>query len=63
MDEALKKKLKEKSRVIRQDIIEMLCEAGSGHPGGSLELFYQKAMPARFFMPRWQRKDTLINLT
>jgi transketolase len=38
MDEALKKKLKEKSRVIRQDIIEMLCEAGSGHPGGSLSI-------------------------
>lgn len=38
MDKALKKKLQEKSRVIRQDIIEMLCEAGSGHPGGSLSI-------------------------
>lgn len=38
MDKALKKKLQEKSKVIRQDIIEMLCEAGSGHPGGSLSI-------------------------
>ncbi|MDD5601126.1 MAG: transketolase [Actinomycetota bacterium] len=38
MDSELKKKLQEKEKIIRQDIIEMLCEAGSGHPGGSLSI-------------------------
>jgi len=38
MDEKLKTKLKEKARDIRVDIIEMLCAAGSGHPGGSLSM-------------------------
>ena len=38
MDSELKKKLQEKAKIIRQDIIEMLCEAGSGHPGGSLSI-------------------------
>jgi len=28
--------VKEKARVIRRDIIEMLGQAGSGHTGGSL---------------------------
>ncbi|MCI5635690.1 MAG: transketolase, partial [Sarcina ventriculi] len=28
--------LKEISRVIRKDIVEMLTESASGHPGGSL---------------------------
>ncbi len=38
MDKTLKKKLQEKARDIRRDIIEMICEAGSGHPGGSLSM-------------------------
>jgi len=28
-------KLKETARQIRRDIVTMLAEAGSGHPGGS----------------------------
>ncbi len=38
MDQDLKKKLEEKAKDIRKDILEMLCEAGSGHPGGSLSI-------------------------
>ena len=38
MDSELKKKLHEKAKIIRKDIIEMLCEAGSGHPGGALSI-------------------------
>ncbi|MDD7372422.1 MAG: transketolase, partial [Sarcina ventriculi] len=30
--------LKEISRVIRKDIVEMLTESASGHPGGSLSI-------------------------
>ena len=29
-------KLKETARTLRKDIIEMLAESNSGHPGGSL---------------------------
>ncbi len=38
MDQDLKKKLEEKAKDIRKDILEMICEAGSGHPGGSLSI-------------------------
>lgn len=38
MDLELKKLLEEKAKDIRVDIIEMLCAAGSGHPGGSLSM-------------------------
>jgi len=38
MNETLKKKLEEMTQTIRVDIVKMLCEAGSGHPGGSLSM-------------------------
>lgn len=38
MDQKFKKLLEEKARDIRVDIMEMLCAAGSGHPGGSLSM-------------------------
>ena len=38
MDEAKRKELEEMAKKIRVDIVEMICEAGSGHPGGSLSL-------------------------
>jgi len=38
MNKEKKKELEEMARKIRIDIVEMLCEAGSGHPGGSLSL-------------------------
>lgn len=38
MDQTLKKEIRQKTMDIRQDIVEMLCAAGSGHPGGSLSM-------------------------
>ncbi len=38
MDKEDKKLLKEMAEKIRVDIVEMLCEAGSGHSGGSLSM-------------------------
>ncbi|MCJ7666610.1 MAG: transketolase [Actinobacteria bacterium] len=38
MDVKLKEMLKQKAKDIRVDIVEMLCAAGSGHPGGSLSM-------------------------
>ena len=38
MDSAKKEMLQKKAADIRIDIMEMLCEAGSGHSGGSLSV-------------------------
>ena len=38
MDKAKKEMLQKKASEIRIDIMEMLCEAGSGHSGGSLSI-------------------------
>jgi transketolase len=38
MDDKTRQSLIEMSKKIRIDIIEMLCESGSGHPGGSLSI-------------------------
>lgn len=38
MDEVKKKELTEMAKKLRIDILEMLCEAGSGHSGGSLSM-------------------------
>ncbi|MCG9479862.1 MAG: transketolase [Actinomycetia bacterium] len=38
MEEEMKKKLQQSAKAIRVDIIDMLCEAGSGHPGGALSM-------------------------
>ena len=38
MDSEMKKMLGEKAEDIRVNIIDMLCESGSGHPGGSLSM-------------------------
>ncbi|TET51277.1 MAG: transketolase [Actinomycetota bacterium] len=38
MDVKSKEMLEQKAKDIRVDIVEMLCAAGSGHPGGSLSL-------------------------
>ncbi len=38
MEEKAKEKLSEVAKTLRVDIIEMLCEAGSGHPGGALSM-------------------------
>lgn len=58
--------LKALSRELRVDIIRMLVEAGSGHPGGSLScidllttLFFHK-MRHRPKEPQWADRDRLV---
>jgi transketolase len=65
-EQALVSRLKEQARQIRRDIIIMLAEAGSGHPGGSLSaadilacLYFQvmRHDPAR---PDWLERDRFV---
>jgi len=58
--------LKEKAAVVRRHIIEMLTEAGSGHPGGSLSsveilvslyFSHMRHDPAR---PQWDERDLFV---
>lgn len=58
--------LKEKARQFRREILEMITEAGSGHPGGSLSaidilitLYFYK-MRHRPDMPEWPERDRFI---
>lgn len=59
-------KLKAKSLEIRKSIIQMLCEAGSGHLGGSLGLadiftvLYFNEMKHQAHNPSWDKRDRLI---
>ncbi|MDO7787942.1 transketolase [Desulforamulus aquiferis] len=58
--------LQERAKTIRRHIISMLCEAGSGHPGGSLSAADMVA--ALFFdtmrldpeNPEWQGRDRFV---
>ncbi|HBI26385.1 MAG TPA: transketolase, partial [Peptococcaceae bacterium] len=58
--------LEAKAQLIRRDIIEMLTEAGSGHPGGSLSSV--EIVTALFFHvlrlqpedPEWSERDRFI---
>jgi transketolase len=58
--------LREVSRKIRVDIIEMLAEAGSGHPGGSLSsadilaCLYFSVMKHDPGRPQWPERDYFI---
>jgi transketolase len=58
--------LKEKARQLRIDILEMLHEAGSGHPGGSLSsidimtVLYNNVMKHDPKNPKWQGRDRFI---
>jgi len=58
--------LAEKARVIRRHIIEMLGEAGSGHPGGSLSAadivtaLYFKEMRLDPTRPDWPDRDRFV---
>jgi len=60
------KELMELSQQIRIDILKMLAEAGSGHPGGSLSIveilvvLYKKIMVYNAKNPEWQNRDRLI---
>lgn len=58
--------LREKSRIIRADVIRMLCAAGSGHPGGALSCV--DILSALYFhhlridpaCPQWAHRDRFV---
>ncbi|WDV45256.1 transketolase [Clostridiaceae bacterium M8S5] len=58
--------LKEKANILRKDIIEMLFESQSGHPGGSLSAcdivttLYFKEMNIDPKNPKWEDRDRLV---
>ncbi len=58
--------LKQMASVIRCDIIEMICTAGAGHPGGSLSAtdivtaLYFRLMRIDSANPRWSERDRFI---
>jgi transketolase len=58
--------LKQKAAVIRCDIIEMICTAGAGHPGGSLSAtdivtaLYFRLMRLDPTNPQWPERDRFI---
>lgn len=60
------RKLKEIAREIRIHTIEMLEEAGSGHPGGSLSMtdlltvLYFEKMNIRVKEPKWENRDRFV---
>jgi transketolase len=59
-------KLKEVTKTIRQDIIKMLTESASGHPGGSLSAveiltaLYFSEMKVDANNPRWENRDRFV---
>lgn len=58
--------LKEKTRELRIDMLTMLAEAGSGHPGGSmssidmLTVLYNKIMKHDPKNPTWDERDRFV---
>lgn len=58
--------LREKAKQLRKIILEMLCEAGSGHPGGSLSaidvmtVLYNNIMRHNPKDPKWKERDRFI---
>ncbi len=58
--------LKKKANLLRKDIVEMLNESGSGHPGGSLSAceivsaLYFKEMNVKSDNPNWEDRDRFI---
>ena len=59
------KKLEEIASTLRQDVIKMLAEAGSGHPAGSLGLadifsaLYFNVLKHNPKNPKWEQRDRL----
>lgn len=59
-------KLKEVARTIREDIVEMIYHAGSGHPGGALSCveiitaLYFHVMQIDPENPAWQERDRFV---
>ena len=64
--EELIRELEAKAKTIRKDIIKMLAEAGSGHPGGSLSsveivtALYFNVLRLKPEEPLWQDRDRFI---
>jgi len=64
--EELIRELEAKAKTIRKDIIKMLAEAGSGHPGGSLSsveivtALYFKVLRLKPEEPLWQDRDRFV---
>lgn len=64
--EAEIKKIKEKARQIKLDIIDMIGRCSSGHPGGSLSIadivavLYFSKMKYRPDQPDWEDRDRLV---
>jgi transketolase len=64
--EALATRLRTLTRELRADIIEMLCTAGSGHPGGSLSAIdviatlFHAEMRHRPHEPNWPDRDRFV---
>ena len=64
--EELIRDLEAKAKTIRKDIIRMLAEAGSGHPGGSLSsveivtALYFHVLRLKPEEPLWQDRDRFI---
>ena len=58
--------LKDKARVVRRDIVEMIYQAGSGHPGGSLSaadiatVLYFSQLKHDPRNPDWPERDRFI---
>jgi len=58
--------LREEARLVRRDILTMLAEAGSGHPGGSLSeveillALYRVVMNNRPGEPWWPGRDRFV---
>lgn len=58
--------MQEMAKTIRKDIVKMVCEAGSGHPGGSLSstdilvsLYFNK-MNHNPLNPKWEDRDRFV---
>jgi len=66
IDEELVTMLREKAKIVRRHIIDVLCRSKSGHPGGSLSIadvltvLYFYRMNVRPDDPDWPDRDRLV---
>ena len=52
--------LQQKARKVREDIIEEVYSAQSGHPGGSLSVLYFREMNIQPENPDWEERDRFV---
>lgn len=66
MERQIKDGLTERAKQLRRDALQMIYEANSGHPGGSLSLadimayLYFRRMRYKVADPKWQGRDRFI---